>query len=66
MKSALFVNGFGLESTAINQSSVYVLRPVGVFAITTLPAAHSLNNVMTCVVNNDVAHIFHIRFAKTD
>ena len=60
MNTAFFVNGFGLSPISENQSPMHVLRPLGAFADMISPAVHSLSNIITNMVKEDLAQVLWI------
>ena len=60
MKSAFFVNGLGLAPTTSTQSPMHLLRPLGSLGDVIAPAVHNLNNMITNLVRNDMAHVIYV------
>ena len=54
------MNGLGLAPTTSTQSSIQVLRPLGSLGIQSHRQVHNVNNLITNVVQNDMAHVVYI------
>ena len=60
MNTAFFVNGFGLSPISEKQSPMHVLRPLGTFADTISPVVHSLSDLITNMVKEELAQVLWI------
>ena len=49
-----------MAPTTSTQSPMHVLRPLGQTADIIAPAVYNLNNVITNVVKNDMAHVIYV------